>query len=84
MNPNFLDFVRLGKRAGYPKVQTVTNGRMFNYPDFLDRAAKKKHPNRPEPRSYPRQAHTRRQKSTKFEKAQRRKNADEQAAKPLK
>ncbi|MEO5729837.1 MAG: radical SAM protein, partial [Byssovorax sp.] len=27
MHPNFLDFVRLGKKAGYPKVQTVTNGR---------------------------------------------------------
>ena len=32
MHPNFLDFVKLGKRAGYPKVQTVTNGRMFKYP----------------------------------------------------
>lgn len=40
MHPNFLDFVRLGKRAGYPKVQTVTNGRMFKYPDFLQTAAK--------------------------------------------
>jgi len=39
MHPNFLDFVRLGKRAGYPKVQTVTNGRMFKYPAFLDTAA---------------------------------------------
>lgn len=39
MHPNFLDFVRLGKRAGYPKVQTVTNGRMFAYPDFLAKAA---------------------------------------------
>jgi len=38
MHPNFLDFVKLGKRAGYPKVQTVTNGRMFKYPDFLDAA----------------------------------------------
>jgi molybdenum cofactor biosynthesis enzyme MoaA len=40
MHPNFLDFVKLGKRAGYPKVQTVTNGRMFNYPEFLDTAAR--------------------------------------------
>jgi pyruvate-formate lyase-activating enzyme len=39
MHPNFLDFVKLGKRAGYPKVQTVTNGRMFNYPAFLESAA---------------------------------------------
>jgi len=40
MHPNFLDFVKLGKRAGYPKVQTVTNGRMFKYPAFLETAAK--------------------------------------------
>ena len=40
MHPNFLDFVRLGKRAGYRKVQTVTNGRMFKYPAFLETAAK--------------------------------------------
>jgi MoaA/NifB/PqqE/SkfB family radical SAM enzyme len=40
MHPNFLDFVKLGKRAGYPKVQTVTNGRMFKYPEFLSTAAK--------------------------------------------
>jgi len=39
MHPNFLDFVKLGRRAGYPKVQTVTNGRMFAYPDFLNKAA---------------------------------------------
>lgn len=40
MHPNFLDFVKLGKRAGYPKVQTVTNGRMFRYPEFLETAAR--------------------------------------------
>lgn len=40
MHPNFLDFVKLGKRAGYRKVQTVTNGRMFKYPEFLETAAK--------------------------------------------
>lgn len=39
MHPNFLDFVKLGKMAGYPKIQTVTNGRMFRYPDFLNTAA---------------------------------------------
>jgi MoaA/NifB/PqqE/SkfB family radical SAM enzyme len=39
MHPNFLDFVKLGKRAGYRKVQTVTNGRMFKYPQFLETAA---------------------------------------------
>ncbi|WP_235880217.1 radical SAM protein [Polyangium aurulentum] len=39
MHPNFLDFVKLGRLAGYPKIQTVTNGRMFKYPEFLERAA---------------------------------------------
>lgn len=39
IHPNFLDFVVLGKKAGYRKVQTVTNGRMFSYPEFLKRAA---------------------------------------------
>lgn len=37
-------------------------------------ASKKKLPNRRAPRSYPRKAHPRRPKSTKFEKAQRQKN----------
>lgn len=54
------------------------------FDEALHRAAKKKHPNRSQPRNYPRQAHPRRQKSTKFEKAQRRKKTDETAAKPLK
>ncbi|MCA9715615.1 MAG: radical SAM protein [Myxococcales bacterium] len=35
IHPNFVDFVRLGRMAGYPKIQTVTNGRMFSYPRFL-------------------------------------------------
>ncbi|HVY46295.1 MAG TPA: radical SAM protein, partial [Minicystis sp.] len=39
MHPNFLDFVKLGRRAGYAKIQTVTNGRMFRYPAFLEKAA---------------------------------------------
>ena len=39
IHPHFLDFVKLGRRAGYRKVQTVTNGRMFKYPEFLNRAA---------------------------------------------
>lgn len=43
------------------------------YDEALRQAAKKKHPNRKHPRDYPRKAHTRRQKSTKFEKAQRKK-----------
>lgn len=54
------------------------------YDAALSYAAKKKHPNRSRPRSYPRQAHPRRPKSTKFEKAQRRKKPDEMTDIPLK
>lgn len=43
----------------------------------LSIAAKKKHPHRSKPRSYPRQAHPRRPKSTKFEKSLRQKNRDD-------
>ncbi len=39
MHPNFLDFVKFGTRAGYRRIQTVTNGRMFAYPEFLQQAA---------------------------------------------
>jgi hypothetical protein len=46
---------------------------MNRYDDALRRAAKKKHPNRSHPRTSPRKAHTRRQKSTKFVKTQRKK-----------
>ena len=34
-HPRFAHFVRLGKRAGYRWVQTITNGRMLSYPRFL-------------------------------------------------
>lgn len=37
MHPNFIDFIKLGRLAGYGKIQTVTNGRKFMYQDFLDR-----------------------------------------------
>jgi hypothetical protein len=43
------------------------------YAEALYRASQKKHPQRKSPRTYPRQAHPRRPKSTKFEKSQRRK-----------
>lgn len=39
IHPQFLDFVKLGRKAGYRRIQTVTNGRMFAYPEFLSRAA---------------------------------------------
>jgi MoaA/NifB/PqqE/SkfB family radical SAM enzyme len=37
IHPDFVAFVRLGRMAGYRKVQTVTNGRMFAYREFLTR-----------------------------------------------
>jgi MoaA/NifB/PqqE/SkfB family radical SAM enzyme len=35
IHPRYLDFVKLGRLAGYRRVQTVTNGRLFAYGDFL-------------------------------------------------
>jgi len=52
------------------------------YAEALYHASKKKHPNRKEPRSYTRKAHPRRQKSTKFEKAQRKKKKIEDESPP--
>jgi len=46
---------------------------LARFDDALRRAAKKKHPRRKRSRTYPRQAHTRRPKSTKFMKAQAKK-----------
>jgi MoaA/NifB/PqqE/SkfB family radical SAM enzyme len=37
MHPDYVAFIKLGRLAGYKKVQTVTNGRMFMYPEFLAR-----------------------------------------------
>jgi len=37
IHPSFIDFIKLGRLAGYRKIQTVTNGRMFSYGDFLAR-----------------------------------------------
>jgi hypothetical protein len=52
------------------------------FEEALHRAAKRKVPNRTKLRSYPREAHPRRQKTTKFEKAKRRKKTNEQAGVP--
>lgn len=38
IHPRFVEFVKLGRLAGYARVQTVTNGRMFKYREFLTRA----------------------------------------------
>jgi MoaA/NifB/PqqE/SkfB family radical SAM enzyme len=37
IHPDYVAFIKLGRAAGYPKIQTVTNGRMFAYPEFLRR-----------------------------------------------
>ena len=35
IHPNYVDFIKLGRMSGYPKIQTVTNGRLFGYDFFL-------------------------------------------------
>jgi len=37
IHPRYVDFIKLGRLAGYRRIQTVTNGRLFRYPDFLRR-----------------------------------------------
>jgi MoaA/NifB/PqqE/SkfB family radical SAM enzyme len=37
IHPNFVDFIKLGRLSGYSHIQTVTNGRMFAYPGFLEK-----------------------------------------------
>jgi len=37
IHPDYVDFIKLGARAGYRKIQTVTNGRLFAYPEFFER-----------------------------------------------
>lgn len=37
IHPSYVDFIKLGKLAGYTKIQTVTNGRLFQYQEFVDR-----------------------------------------------
>ncbi len=49
------------------------------YSEALYRASERKLPNRKQPRSYPRKAHPRRPKSTKFEKAQRKRKPPDDA-----
>ena len=52
------------------------------YKGALVSAAASKHPNRKKPRSYPRVAHTRRQKSTKFQKSLRKKKSSNEQPPP--
>ncbi len=37
IHPRYVDFIKLGRLAGYRRIQTVTNGRLFRYPEFLDK-----------------------------------------------
>jgi len=37
IHPDYVQFIKLGRLAGYQKIQTVTNGRLFGYKDFLTR-----------------------------------------------
>lgn len=55
---------------------------LVRYAEALARASQKKHPQRKLPRSYPRKAHPRRPKSTKFEKAQRKKQPQNEGESP--
>jgi hypothetical protein len=56
---------------------------LARFEEALQHAAKRKHPNRTKPRSYPRKAHTRRQKSTRFMKEQARKKKPRDEPTPL-
>ncbi len=38
IHPEFLDMVAFGRQAGYGWIQTVTNGRLFAYPNFTAQA----------------------------------------------
>lgn len=53
------------------------------YAEALFRASEKKHPNRPAPRNSPRKAHPRRPKTTKFEKAQRKRKRPDDESPPI-
>ncbi|PRP91247.1 Cyclic pyranopterin monophosphate synthase 1 [Enhygromyxa salina] len=35
IHPDYIQFIKLGRMAGYKKIQTVTNGRLFGYKDFI-------------------------------------------------
>jgi len=38
LHPDYLEILKLGKQIGYKQIQTITNGRMFAYRNFLDKA----------------------------------------------
>ena len=82
------------RRLSFKGIWTTMKNRLLLQPacsleEWQDRfatalyhASKKKHPNRKGPRSYPRKAHPRRQKTTKFEKTLRKKKKTEEDSPP--
>lgn len=40
LHPNFLEIVKKAKELGYTHIQVITNGRLFAYRDFLEKAIK--------------------------------------------
>lgn len=82
------------RRLSFKGVWTTMKNRLLLQPacsweEWLDRyavalfhASKRKHPHRKEPRNYTRKAHPRRQKSTKFQNAQRKKKKIEDKLPP--
>lgn len=40
IHPRFLEVVKLAKKMGYRHIQVITNGRMFSYRPFLEKAKK--------------------------------------------
>lgn len=38
IHPDFLSIVKMAKKLGYTHIQIITNGRMFAYQDFLEKA----------------------------------------------
>jgi MoaA/NifB/PqqE/SkfB family radical SAM enzyme len=38
IHPNFIEIIKMGKKAGYKKIQVISNGRMFSYRTFINKA----------------------------------------------
>jgi len=39
LHPDYLEIIKFAKKIGYQEIQTITNGRLFAYKNFLDKAA---------------------------------------------
>lgn len=40
IHPDFIEIIKIGKKIGYKKIQVISNGRMFSYSGFLNKAIK--------------------------------------------